>query len=80
MPALHLIQNSISIWCYNDSRNGNADVFGVILDEAGNIVKGDFAVNNSKGDQINAYACYNSTDDTYLISWEDFRNVKYLAG
>ena len=25
---------------YNDSRNGNADVFGIILDEAGNIVKG----------------------------------------
>jgi uncharacterized protein YlbG (UPF0298 family) len=60
---------------YNDSRNGNADVFGIILDEAGNIVKADFAVNASKGEQINAYACYNSTDDTFLINWEDFRYV-----
>ena len=60
---------------YNDSRNGNADVFGIILDEAGNIVKADFAVNASKGEQINAYVCYNPADDTYLVNWEDFRNV-----
>jgi hypothetical protein len=60
---------------YNDSRNGTADIFGIILDETGNIIKQDFPVNASIGDQINAYTCYNPTDDTYLVNWEDFRHV-----
>ena len=60
---------------YNDSRYGAADIFGVIFDENGVIVKEDFPINISSGQQMNAYACYNSTDDTYLINWEDFRHA-----
>jgi hypothetical protein len=60
---------------YNDSRNGAADIFGVILGEDGTVVKQDFLINGVQGEQINAYASYNSVDDTYLINWEDFRNV-----
>ncbi len=60
---------------YNDSRYGTADIFGVIIDENGGIVKEDFAINTSAGQQMNAYACYNSKDDTYLINWEDFRHA-----
>jgi hypothetical protein len=60
---------------YNDSRYGAADIFGVIIDENGGIVKEDFPINISSGQQMNAYACYNSTDDTYLINWEDFRHA-----
>jgi hypothetical protein len=60
---------------YNDSRNGKADVFGVILAEDGSIVKADFPINTSSGDQINSFACYNPANDVFLVNWEDFRNV-----
>jgi hypothetical protein len=60
---------------YNDSRDGNANIFGIILGEDGSIVKPEFLVNGAAGEQINPHACYNPTDDTYLVNWEDFRNV-----
>jgi hypothetical protein len=60
---------------YNDNRNGDADIFGVIVDERGTIIKEDFAISNAAGNQINPYSCYNPLDDTYLVNWEDFRHV-----
>ena len=60
---------------YNDSRNGEHDIFGVILDEKGSIVKNDFTICNAEGQQQNPYVCYNPTDNTYLLNWEDFRHV-----
>jgi len=60
---------------YNDNRNGDADIFGVIVDEGGTIIKEDFEISNAVGNQINPYACYNPLDDTYLVNWEDFRHV-----
>jgi hypothetical protein len=61
---------------YNDSRYGDANIFGVILGEDGSIVKPEFIVNSAEGGQINPHACYNPTDDTYLVNWEDFRHVE----
>ncbi len=61
---------------YNDSRNGNHDVFAAILDEQGSVVKEDFAICTAPGEQQNPFICYNHKDDTYLLNWEDFRHVK----
>jgi hypothetical protein len=58
---------------YNDTRNGPNDVFGVILDDTGAVVKEEFAISNAVGHQVNPVACYNPQDDTYLVNWEDFR-------
>lgn len=58
---------------YNDNRNGTHDVFGVILDNAGAVVKKEFVIINAAGHQINPVVCYNPQDDTYLVNWEDFR-------
>jgi len=60
---------------YNDSRNGDHDIFGVIVDENGNVVKEDFSICTAVGQQQNPYISYNPTDDTYLMNWEDFRHV-----
>ncbi|MCK5186665.1 MAG: hypothetical protein KAR43_05970 [Deltaproteobacteria bacterium] len=60
---------------YNDNRNGDAVIFGVIVDEGGAIIKEDFEISNADGNQINPYSCYNSLSDTYLVNWEDFRHV-----
>ena len=58
---------------YNDTRNGANDVFGVILDDTGAVVKKEFAISDAAGHQINPVVCYNPQDDTYLVNWEDFR-------
>jgi hypothetical protein len=58
---------------YNDDRNGDHDVFGVIVDDKGEVVKEEFLISNATGHQINPVVCYNPQDDTYLVNWEDFR-------
>jgi len=58
---------------YNDSRNGANDIFGVILDDTGAVVKEEFFISNAVGHQVNPVVCYNPQDDTYLLNWEDFR-------
>jgi hypothetical protein len=60
---------------YNSSESGSPDVKGVILDENGTPVTDELMINNAPGDQYNPYIAYNPKDDTYLINWEDFRNV-----
>jgi hypothetical protein len=58
---------------YNDYRNEVSDVFGVILDDTGTVVKEEFLISKAVGHQVNPVASYNPKDDTYLINWEDFR-------
>jgi len=58
---------------YNDNRNEVCDIFGVILDDTGAVVKEEFVISNAVGHQINPVVCYNPQDDTYLVNWEDFR-------
>ena len=70
--ALDSTKNQFFI-TYNDSRNGTGDIFGIILDETGAVVKKEFYINNSIGFQVNPFVCYNPQDKTYLVNWEDFR-------
>lgn len=58
---------------YNDSRNEVNNVFGVILDDRGAVVKEEFLISNAVGHQVNPVVCYNPKNDTYLLNWEDFR-------
>jgi len=60
---------------YNSSESGSPDIKGVILDENGTPVTGELMINDTEGDQYNPYIAYNPTDNTYLMNWEDFRNV-----
>ena len=63
---------------YNTSEDSTAaspDIKGVIVDETGTPVGSDLIINNVQGDEYNPYITYNPNDDTYLVNWEDFRNV-----
>ena len=60
---------------YNSSESGSPDIKGVILDENGAPVTDELLINDAKGDQYNPYVAYNPANDTYLLNWEDFRNV-----
>ena len=51
------------------------NLIGFILNEDGTIRTGPFPVGNQLGDYYAPDGAYNPTDDTYLIVWEDFRNV-----
>jgi hypothetical protein len=66
---------------YDDDRSGNfnSEVWGMIVDEDGTVLKEDFLVNvgeGQPGDQINLVPVYNPTDNTYLVNWEDYREVQ----
>jgi hypothetical protein len=48
---------------------------GFILNEDGSKRTGPFPVGNQFGDMYAPLGAYNPTNDTYLVVWEDFRNV-----
>jgi hypothetical protein len=60
---------------YNSSEGGSPNIKGIILDEDGTPVTDELMINDTEGDQYNPYIAYNPTDNTYLLNWEDFRNV-----
>jgi hypothetical protein len=60
---------------YNSSESGSPDIKGVIIAEDGTPVSGEIMINDTPGDQYNPFIAYNPADDTYLLNWEDFRNV-----
>jgi hypothetical protein len=58
---------------YNDFRDDVSNVYAVIINDSGAVVKKEFLLCTASGHQINPVVCYNPTDDTWLINWEDFR-------
>ncbi|MBN2107522.1 MAG: hypothetical protein JW832_08840 [Deltaproteobacteria bacterium] len=58
-----------------DSSVASPDIKGVIIDEAGTPVGDELIINNVAGDEYNPFIAYNPKNDTYLVNWEDFRNV-----
>ena len=58
---------------YNDFRDDVSSVYAVIIDDSGTVVKKEFLLCSAQGHQINPVVCYNPTDNTWLINWEDFR-------
>ena len=58
---------------YNDFRDDVSNVYAVIIDDSGAVVKKEFLLCTATGHQINPVVCYNPKDDTWLINWEDFR-------
>jgi hypothetical protein len=67
---------------YNDknvvSTTDTLDNLGFILDEDGDITNGPFLIGSSQGTQFNPQLAHNPTDDTYMVNWEDFRNVESM--
>ena len=65
---------------YNDkyvvSDTETLDNLGFILDVNGDVITGPFLIGSSQGTQFNPQVAYNSIDDTYMLNWEDFRNVE----
>jgi hypothetical protein len=58
---------------YNDFRDDASSAYGVVIDDAGAVVKEEFLICSAPGHQVNPVVCYNPADDTYLVNWEDFR-------
>ena len=49
---------------YNDSRSGAGNIYGIIFDDAGTVVKEEFVISSAVGHQVNPVVCYNPQDDT----------------
>ena len=55
--------------------NAHLNLIGFILNESGTPIHGPFPIGNQLGDYYAPRVAYNPTNDTYLVVWEDFRNV-----
>jgi len=60
---------------WDDNRNGQYDIFGIMLDESGAIATEEFVVCDAPGDQIFTDMILNTRNGSSLITWEDFRYV-----
>ncbi len=60
---------------YNDMRKDIGDIYGILVDAAGTVVKSEFLINGEQGGQVHPVPCYNPDEDNYLISWEDYRHI-----
>ena len=61
---------------WDDNRNGKRDIFGIMLDENGNVDTEEFVVCDAEGDQIFTDMVLNTRDGSCLVTWEDFRYVE----
>jgi len=59
---------------WDDNRNG--DIFGIMLDESGNVDTEEFVLCGTEGDQVFTDMVLNTQDGSCLITWEDFRYVE----
>lgn len=61
---------------WDDNRNGDNDVFGIMLKEDGTVDIPEFIICDAPGSQIFTDMALNTRDGSCLITWEDFRNVE----
>jgi len=60
---------------WDDNRNGKNDIFGIMLDESGNVATDEFIICDAEGSQIFTDMILNTRDGSCLVTWEDFRHV-----
>lgn len=68
-------QRNVYFITWNDDRNGEEDIFGIMLREDGSIDTDEFLVCDAKGDQIFTDMALNTQDGSCFVTWEDFRHV-----
>ncbi len=54
---------------------GELDVYGLIVDKSGSILKAEFSVSSAAGDQSKPSVVYDSASQRFLVVWEDNRNT-----
>ena len=64
------------VWA--DYRSGsNYDIYGQLVDSAGNPVGGDFPISTASNAQNEPSVAYNSSTNQYLVVWEDYRSSNF---
>ena len=59
---------------WEDSRNGNADIYGRVVDHDGTLVGNSFPIGTAAGDQRYVSTAYDSINQRFLAAWQDKRN------
>jgi len=60
---------------WDDNRNGENDIFGIMLDQSGKVATEEFIICDAMGSQIFTDMTMNTRDGSCLVTWEDFRHV-----
>ena len=59
---------------WEDSRNGNADIYGRVVDHDGTLVGNSFPIGAVAGDQMYVSMAYDAMNQRFLAAWQDKRN------
>jgi len=65
----------LAVYSERNIYNEHLNLIGFILNEDGTSRVGPFPLGTQLGDYYAPRAAYNPNEDTYLVVWEDFRNV-----
>jgi len=74
-PAIAMNANGNILVTWEDSRNGNSDIYAQRYDDNGNSIGNNFKVNDNIGNTVENYpAVAMDSNGNYIITWEDSRN------
>lgn len=66
---------------WQDSRNGNYDIYGQLVNADGapynTLTNVNFVISNSAGDQEYPSVAYDSANHRFLVAWQDYRSGNY---
>jgi hypothetical protein len=62
---------------WQDSRNGNDDIYGQRVSATGSLTAGNFVISNASSSQTNPSVAYSSESNAFLVAWQDSRNGNY---
>lgn len=75
VPKVAVNSNGIAFVVWGDYRNGNAMVFGQIIDSSGNIVGSEFQINSDDRNRFYNYPDVAANDNgDFLVVWQDGRS------
>ncbi len=61
--------SALVVW--QDRRNGNFDIYGALVDQAGTVTVNDISVCAGAGDQTRPAVAYDPVNAVYLVAWSD---------
>lgn len=76
LPSVAYDTNSnryLVVWC--DSRNGNYDIYGQLINADGTLYGDSFPICNESHEQYKPSLAFNSSTNQYLVVWYDYRNI-----
>jgi RHS repeat-associated protein len=78
-PAVSAASDGSHLVAWRDTRSSQGDIYGQLLSDRGNLIGGNFVINNASGDKSWPAAAWNDAGDAYLVAWQHDGNGHVLG-